>query len=151
MPKRKKQKSKNHLEVFSEQSTAWIGSSPSLVFHSVLFILFFALGFLGVPWDNVLLILTTAVSLEAIYLAIFIQITVNRNTKSLLEVEEDIDEIAEDVEEIQEDIDEIHDEVDDIHDEGSIKKTSEQSDASLNEIRRILERLEADIQVLKDK
>ena len=38
-------------------------------------------------------LLTTAVSLEAIYLSIFIQMTVNRNTQSLEEVEEDIEGI----------------------------------------------------------
>ena len=62
--------------------------------------------------DDVLLILTTAVSLEAIYLAIFIQMTVNRNTAALEAVEDDIEEIAEDVEEVQKDVDEIAKKVD---------------------------------------
>lgn len=46
-----------------------------------------------------MLILTTAVSLEAIYLAIFIQMTVNRTSESLEEVEEDIEDLQEDIEE----------------------------------------------------
>jgi uncharacterized protein YoxC len=54
-----------------------------------------------VSWDLLLLILTTVVSLEAIYLAIFIQMTVNQNTASLREVEKDIDAIEKDVDEIQ--------------------------------------------------
>ena len=78
--------------------------------HTALFIAFFVLGFLGFNWSDLLLILTTAVSLEAIYLAIFIQMTVNRNTQSLAEVEEDIDEIQEDIDEIQEDVGEISEE-----------------------------------------
>lgn len=52
------------------------------------------------------MILTTAVSLEAIYLAIFIQMTVNRTTESLAGVEEDIDDIQEDIDDIQEDVSE---------------------------------------------
>lgn len=54
-----------------------------------------------------MLFLTTIVSLEAIYLAIFIQMTVNRNTEELQEVGQDIDEIQEDIDEIQEDVDDI--------------------------------------------
>lgn len=53
-----------------------------------------------------MLVLTTIVSLEAIYLAIFIQMTVNRSVESLREVEEDIEELAEDVEEIAEELEE---------------------------------------------
>lgn len=68
--------------------------------------------FFGYTLDQILLILTTAVSLEAIYLAIFIQMTVNKTTQSLEQGEEDIDEIQEDVEDIQEDVDEIQEDVD---------------------------------------
>jgi len=61
-----------------------------------------------------LLILTTIVSLEAIYLSIFIQMSVNRQAKRLREVSEDIVEIQEDVEEIQEDVEEIQEDVEGI-------------------------------------
>jgi peptidoglycan hydrolase CwlO-like protein len=61
-----------------------------------------------------LLVVTTIVSLEAIYMAILIQMALNRNTQSLVAVEEDIDEIQEDVEEIQEDVDEIEKDIDEI-------------------------------------
>ena len=63
--------------------------------------------FFNVSASDILLILTTIVSLEAIYLSIFIQITVNRQSAELEEVSEDIEEIQEDVEEIQEDVEEI--------------------------------------------
>jgi len=72
------------------------------------------LGFLGVDWDEILLVLTTVVSLEAIYLAIFIQMSVNRSVESLQEVGQDVEEIQKDVDEIQKDVDEIQEDVDEI-------------------------------------
>ncbi len=102
------------LETVAIRWTTWIGSIQSLIVHTIAFVVFFILGFLGVAWDTVFLILTTIVSLEAIYLAIFIQMSVNRNTASLEEVEEDIEEIQQDIDEIQEDVDEIAEDVDEI-------------------------------------
>lgn len=131
-----KNKGKNNKKVFNkvtpmsfeEKISKGVGSVESLYVHTFIFIMSFLLIFMGVPADRILLILTTVVSLEAIYLAIFIQMSVNKNTKSLEEVEEDLDEIqvdleeiAEDVDEIQEDIDEIEEEVDDIE-EGDNKR-----------------------------
>ena len=49
--------------------------------------------------------------MEAIYLAIFIQMTVNRNTESIEDIEEDIEDIQEDVEELSEDVEELSEEV----------------------------------------
>ena len=89
----------------------WIGSSFSLIVHTFLFILAFGLGLLGIDWDRILLVLTTVVSLEAIYLAIFIQMGVNRTTQSLQDVEEDIEEIQKDVGEIQEDVEDLGEDV----------------------------------------
>ena len=107
----------NLIETISLKATKWIGSTASLVTHTVIFIICGIVILAGVPVDRVLLVLTTVVSLEAIYLSIFIQMSVNRNETTLAEVSEDIDEIQEDVEEIQEDIDEIQEDVDEIHDE----------------------------------
>lgn len=116
---------------FEEKVSRGVGSITSLYLHTLFFIVSFLLIFLGFPADRILLILTTVVSLEAIYLAIFIQMSVNKNTKSLEEVEEDLDdiqedldEIADDVEDIQEDIDEIEEEVDEI-DEADTKRDKE--------------------------
>src|SRR3990167_10715642 len=103
-----------NFEKVSIKATNWIGTTGSIVVHSILFVGIFSLQLLGFHFDTILLILTTAVSLEAIYLAIFIQMTVNRNTQSLEEVEEDIDEIQKDVDEIQEDVEEIEKDVDEI-------------------------------------
>ncbi len=69
------------------------------------------------PWDMVLLIVTTVVSLEAIYLAIFIQMTVNRQAKELHDVSEDVEEIQEEVEEISKDVEEISEDVEDIQED----------------------------------
>ena len=83
-------------------ATRWIGSPQSISVHTFLFAASFGAAWTGfVDVDRMLLILTTIVSLEAIYLAIFIQMTINEQA-------EDIDEIQEDIDEIQEDVEEIH-------------------------------------------
>jgi low affinity Fe/Cu permease len=85
-----------------ESITRGVGSLASVIIHTIAFLSCFILGCIHtVSWDLLLLILTTVVSLEAIYLAIFIQMTVNQNTASLREVEKDIDAIEKDVDEIQ--------------------------------------------------
>lgn len=94
----------NNLEKISIRMTNWIGTPISLVVHTILFIGIFSLRFFGFKIEDILLILTTAVSLEAIYLAIFIQMTVNRNTEAIEDIEEDIEDIQEDVEDLEEDI-----------------------------------------------
>jgi uncharacterized membrane protein len=105
------------VEYISMRATRWIGSPASLIFHTIVFIISFLLYFLGVPFETILLVLTTIVSLEAIYLSIFIQMSVNRQAKQLAEVSEDVGEIQEDVEEIQGDIDEIQEDVDEIQED----------------------------------
>ena len=92
----------NFLEKISFKLTDWVGTPLSLIFHSLLFFGIFFLRYLGLTRDQILLILTTAVSLEAIYLSIFIQMSVNRATQSLEEVEEDIEDIQEDAGEEEE-------------------------------------------------
>ena len=109
--------SKNPLEKLERKAisiTTWVGSVWSLIVHTFLFIGAFLLVFAGVPLDRVLLALTTIVSLEAIYLSIFIQMSVNRQARALANVEKNIDEIQEDVEDIQEDVDEIQENVEEI-------------------------------------
>lgn len=104
--------------ILTTRLTSWVGSVPSLILHTLIFMAFFALvGFGVLALETMLLILTTLVSLEAIYLAIFIQMSVNANTQSLREVEEDIDEIQEDVEEIGEDMDEIQEDIEEMSEE----------------------------------
>ncbi len=100
--------------MLEKKFTKWIGSRSSLILHTLFFMLMFALPLFGYRFDTVLLFLTTVVSLEAIYLAIFIQMSVNEQAESLKEVEEDVGEIQKDVDEIQHDVDEIQEDVDEI-------------------------------------
>ncbi|MCE9548807.1 DUF1664 domain-containing protein [Candidatus Nomurabacteria bacterium] len=105
------------FENFSKKLTNWIGSVQSIIFHTIFFIAIFSLRLFNVSSTDVLLILTTIVSLEAIYLSIFIQMTVNKHGEELEEVSEDIEEIQENVDEIQEDVEEIQVDVEEIQGE----------------------------------
>src|SRR5690349_16790031 len=75
----------------------WIGTTQAIIVHSIFFVAIFVLYFVGVATDLILLILTTIVSLEAIYLSLFLQMAVNRTSESLENVGEDIEDIQEDV------------------------------------------------------
>lgn len=98
-----------------ERIVASVGSTRSLIAHSIAFVAFFLLAILDLmSWELMLLVLTTILSLEAIYLAIFIQITVNKHTQSLRDVEEDLEEISEDVEELGEDMEDIQEDLEEI-------------------------------------
>ena len=85
-----------------ENLIAWIGTPSSLVAHSVFFAGIFILRKFGYSSSDILLTLTTIVSLEAIYLSIFIQMSVN---KQILEQEKTRDVISN----IQETIEDVHD------------------------------------------
>jgi len=116
MPPRKRHP--HPLEEASFAITGWIGSVQSLVVHTILFVGSFAAVLLNlIAFDRMLLVLTTVLSLEAIYLAIFIQMSLNRTRETLSGVEEDIGEIQEDVGEIQEDVGEIQEDVDEIQED----------------------------------
>ncbi len=105
-------KNPQKLEYLAFQITKRIGSPTSIIVHTFIFIGIFALHPLfSWSFDKILLVLTTLVSLEAIYLAIFIQMSVNQNTLRLSKVSEDVVEIQEDVGEIQEDVEEITEDV----------------------------------------
>ncbi len=156
----------NTTETVAERFTAWLGSPISIIIHTIAFAAAFTLVAFGVPFDSVLLILTTAVSLEAIYLSLFIQMSVNKNTKSLADVEEDIEEIAEDVEGIEKDIDEIQEDVEGIEkdideiqeDVDEIEKDDEDDDLhdvatmkTLNQLQTDMKKLMEDLQTLKEQ
>ncbi|MEK7636100.1 MAG: hypothetical protein AAB362_00185 [Patescibacteria group bacterium] len=147
------------LENVSTRVTEWIGTTGSLVVHTIFFIIALALPFFGLSVDNVLLILTTIVSLEAIYLSIFIQMTVNRHAESLEEVQEDVQEISEDVEEISKDVEEISIDVDEISEDVDKINEEEQKDniddertkVTLEKIEGGLQKLLLDIETLKQQ
>ena len=63
------------LEEKAIKISSWIGSIQSLLLHTFIFVISFALVLFGVAFERVLLTLTTILSLEAIYLSIFIQMS----------------------------------------------------------------------------
>lgn len=167
MTKKTKEKKKT-LSGGADKATRWIGSISSLIFHTIVFVGAFCLPLFGVHFETVLLVLTTIVSLEAIYLAIFIQMTVNKNTADIEEIQEDVEDIQEDVDEIQEDVeeiqedvaeiekdvDEIQEDIEDIEEDAKIddeadRKTEVMEIEALNKIQTILEELKNQIEKKK--
>lgn len=145
---------------WDKKFTQWVGSKASVLAHTVFFIGMFLLYFFGIAFDTVLLVLTTVVSLEAIYLAIFIQMTVNQNTQSLEEVEGDIEEIKDDIDVIQEDVDEISEDIEGIQtdvdeiekDTDTIQQKAEkQKEINLESIQDTLKKLVEEVEKLKSK
>lgn len=154
-------------KTFVEKIIGGVGSVASLIVHTLLFIISFALAITGlVSWNTMLLVLTTIVSLEAIYLAIFIQMSVNRQAVELAEVSEDVediqediegisqdvDEIQKDVDEIQEDVDEIQEDVEEINEDETAEGATERQHALvLEQLTADVRRLLVDLEHLKKK
>ena len=167
---RLRKKSEERLGRAAANATRWIGSTRSLVVHTLLFVVSFSLYFWGFDFDKILLVVTTIVSLEAIYLSIFIQMSVNNQAKHLDEVAEDVGEIQEDVEgiekdideiqedmegiekdidEIQEDVDEIQEDVDEIQEDVGEENDNKEGDVVLSRIETTLQTLIREIDELK--
>lgn len=136
----------NIVDELSQKATVWIGTPTSIIVHTILFIGIFALYLIGFNVDQILLILTTAVSLEAIYLAIFIQMTVNKHTESLENVEDDIEEIQEDVDELQQDVDDLEEDSDLI--QKDVEELSEDDDDDKHDTAGSLQNIQKQMQVL---
>ncbi|MFM7088415.1 MAG: DUF948 domain-containing protein, partial [Candidatus Paceibacterota bacterium] len=138
---------KKRQQNLSFQVTRWIGSAQSVVIHTIFFVAIFSLRFFGFSTDDILLILTTLVSLEAIYLAIFIQMTINQHSEDLEEVSEDIGEIQEDVDEIQKDVGELQEDVEEIsEDVEDIQKDVEEISEDVEEISEDVEDISEDVE-----
>lgn len=105
------------IEKAAITTTNAFGSIWSIVIHTILFLGAFVLIATGANLNRVLLVLTTLVSLEAIYLAIFIKMSSNQQTKTLEKVETAMEAIVADVEEIRHDVNTIEKEVDEIQDD----------------------------------
>ncbi|MES2006791.1 MAG: DUF677 domain-containing protein [Patescibacteria group bacterium] len=154
--------------------TRWVGSPMSILAHTVFFAGCFIAAYIHlIEFDRMLLVLTTVVSLEAIYLAIFIQISLNSANEAIEEIEKDVDEIQEDVDEIQEDVEGIEKDVDeiqeDVHEiekdvdeiqedveemteeEEAEEKAQKAEKATLAEIQKNLQKLMKDIEGLQHK
>jgi low affinity Fe/Cu permease len=147
------------LERSAEAATIWLGSTSSLIVHTVLFVGAAVLPLFGISFDIVLLVVTTLVSLEAIYMNIFIQMAVNKNTADIEEIQGDVDEIQEDIEDIGEDIDEIQKDVDEIQEDIEEDEDQERAEDTQQEkefqalasIQAILTNLQKEIEELKRK
>lgn len=125
-------------ERLAESITGWIGTPQSIIVHTFFFLGIFALTLFGLHLDDVLLALTTLLSIEAIYLALFIQMTVNKTTESLEDVEEDIDDIEKDIDTIQKD---------EKNDDVTVKRVAD----TLSAIEQRLSDVQKDLQSLKQK
>lgn len=91
------------LNKVSDRAIRWIGSVASLRIHTVLFTVSFLLPLIGItPFGQTLLVVTTVVSLEAIYLSIFIQMSVNRSSQVIEIIQEDVEDINENIDEMME-------------------------------------------------
>lgn len=142
---------KRKLETIAGGASNWIGSVESLIVHTIIFVLSFLLVIFGVKLDRVLLVLTTALSLEAIYLAIFIQMAVNQNTARLTKVENNIVEIADGVEEIADDVEDIQEDVEEMHEDVvEIQENVGEISKDIDEIQEDVESIEKDIDEIQE-
>ncbi len=131
--KKNEKRKEGRIEKISVKMTEWVGTPTSILVHSVLFIVAFLVYFAGVRIDTILLVVTTIVSLEAIYLSLFIQLSVNRTSESLEDVGEDIEDIQEDVQGLEGGFGEIQEDFEGL--EGNVRK-----------MRRNVQELEADVE-----
>lgn len=131
--------------------TKWTGSVTSVITHTALFALAFVAYIFGADLTNVLLILTTIVSLEAIYLSIFIQMTINIQHRNLETVQKDVVEVKEDVGEIYDNVEDIQKDVEDIQvDVGELVEDDSDDDA-IHRMEKTIQTLLQEIQKLKKK
>jgi len=145
-------KQKITMEKSAQVLTKWIGSTVSVILHTLFFIITFSLPLLGVSFDRMLLVLTTVVSLEAIYLSIFIQMSINMNNQSIETIQEGIDVISEDIEELSEDIEEIGEGIDEMIEDDNEEVVTFQSQAELlTSIQLVLNDLQKQVDLLKPK
>ncbi|MEN9881516.1 MAG: hypothetical protein RLZZ308_699 [Candidatus Parcubacteria bacterium] len=135
------------IEQLALSVTRGVGSIWSVCIHTLLFSGAFMLVVIGFPLERVLLVLTTIVSLEAIYLSIFIQMSVNFQARAIASVEKEIDEIAEDVEGIAEDVEEIQEDVEEIaEDVEDIQENVEDIQEDVEGINKDIDEIQEDVE-----
>ncbi len=134
------------VEKLSIKTTQWIGTPLSILVHTVFFIGIFSMRRFGYTTEEILLILTTAVSLEAIYLGIFIQMSVNRQDARLRMVRKDIKEISEDIEEIQEDVEGLGEDFEEISED--MEEDESREELEKEERNRQIQKIETTLQIL---
>jgi low affinity Fe/Cu permease len=141
---------------FSERITTWIGSEASIVLHTFAFIAIGSLHYFGVPFVNMMVILNTAVSLEAIYLAIFIQMTVNRHSADIEDIQEDVQELGEGVEELGEGVADLGEGIEEISEdmqegEEEDRRGSEPHSVTFEKLESSVQKILSDLETLKNE
>jgi septal ring factor EnvC (AmiA/AmiB activator) len=138
-----RKKKKDILNEASDNIIKWVGSTNSLIIHTAVFVLSFVSPFIfKVSFDLVLLVLTTLVSLEAIYLAIFIQRSVNQQANRLEDVEDALDDVEESLDDVEESIDDVE--------ESLSKKNVAAKSNSEKRLEKSLEEIIQELKTLKD-
>ena len=133
------------LQLAAVKFTQWFGTIQSLFIHTLFFISFFVLYFFGWTISEILMDLTLILSLEAIYLSIFILMGVNLQNKNIDEMKENVDEMKENVEEIQEDMEELQEDVEEIQEDvEEIQEDMEEIQEDMEEIQENVEDLQED-------
>ena len=117
-------KPENKLLDFLTKIPQAIGTPVSLLIHTIFFVLIFSLPLFGFDSQSVNIFFTTILSLEAIYLAIFIQMSVNLSNQNIQDISEDIDDLSEDIDDLSEDIEEIQGDIDYMTDEDEMLDTT---------------------------
>ena len=144
------------MEQWATNITKWVGSTASVLLHTLLFIVAFTLPYVypTVTFERMLLVLTTIVSLEAIYLSIFIQMSINlnnQNIESIQEDSEDIEELGEDIEEIGEDIEEMSVDIEEISDDiEELGEDIEEISVDIEEIGVDIEEIQKDVDEIQE-
>lgn len=147
MVKKKKRKKKILLKDIPDIMVKWVGTTNSLIVHSVFFLLAFLSHWIfPISFDSVLLILTTVVSLEAIYLAIFIQRSVNQQATRLDDVEDALDDVEESLDDVEESIDDVEESLTLKNQEAAVLPSDKKLERSLEEIIKELKALKANLQ-----
>lgn len=95
----------NKIDALANKISNWIGSTVSLILHTLFFVFTFVPLIFGFSIQTVLLCLTTVLSLEAIYLSLFIQRTMNIQSHKITEEFQELEEVIE--EQLEEEPEEI--------------------------------------------
>ena len=140
------------MEQGASNITKWVGSVASVTLHTILFIISFALPVFGVvSFERMLLVLTTIVSLEAIYLSIFIQMSLNMNNQNIEIIQEDIEGLGEDIEELGEDIEELGEDIEELgEDIEEISDDLEELGEDLEEITGDIEEMQKEVEEIQE-
>lgn len=127
-----------------------IGTVESVIIHTILFTLAILLYIFNCyDRETIMLVVTTIVSLEAIYLSIFIQMGMNNHGKKLEEIKDNVEDIQENVEDIQENVEDIQEDVEELNDDDN--DDDNEDDEDIKKIKDTLDILVKEIKDLKKK